>query len=1225
MGQIQYALGLSGMFGIYGVTAVAIFFVGDSLGFNTTYRIVIIAVVLLTLPFALVGSYVARRRKKKRLALEDSESEEKEADVEEDGKPQKAAKPAAANQDVDAGAQEVVEFLKGSKLASSGKESVYSLPWYLVAGTPKSGKTSLILSSGLNFQTLPSQRQSEQKLVRPTREVDWRVASEAVFVDTAGHFQTEGGDESEWSSIMESIKKHRQKRPIDGFLLAVSTERILGSDRREIEEFAKTVRTRLDEATKVLKTKFPVYLVFTNADSIEGFRDSFSSSKKEAENLVWGTTIPLEKSDNAQALFDSEYEILQDSVMKRRLIRLSAPFSPTRQLRIFNFPLHFSSARRKLGSFVTTLFRPNPFSESPFLRGFYFTASPVERSKSQGRQAANAGQTIGKTYFTKKFFNDVVLRDKDLVKTFQDQKQKPPILGWLLTILVSFLTFILLALSANSLYQNNQLIKDAEAKGDRVKTILVADGTDKNPFEKPAEERRADVVAIEDLQKILAKLDNYERKGAPWYMRFGFYSGNRVLRERLMSMYYNAVAPRFAEPTERRLIAELKNFSQSQTDGSVDNLSTDQEKILQEKFALFQAYLMWSGTKNKAGEDVAEATLMSNALENIWVTEAKLPADQQETAKDLVKFYFKQVDRKSEYSGDISAFPKIGKNDAIVKETRKKLRAFPNYIRYLTRITAEVSNEGTPLSVESILASESQTTIAGTYPVPFAYTVDGYRKFMKEKIATADQDLGNDDWVMGEESEDSDSQKVELEKLETRYFRDYTDHWLNLVKSAKIEEFKNSDDMNSALDDLSSANSPMKKLLEEIARNTNLSDEAVAVGWIEWIKSFWSKQASTAEADLTDVEKNFRPLFSFVGSGQEKPSGDDTLPIDKYGNQMEVLAQTLAGKSKGTLEEIGKELEQPKSAEAKRIGLASRTIISYLKSFGDTQAGQELTNLLQQPVTNVESLLGGGVLDRIEKDWAQKIVPLAKEIESGFPFDNQGEADMAKLKAYLNPADGTFIKFYRSIEKYFDDKDGKLVVKESSPLKFSAEFVTYLNNARKLQTTLFAGNASPSFEYDFRLLPLKDAIVEITIDGQPVRSDGTGSVKLKFPAAAGQSTGVLMRYTSTSEESSTSGNPLPTPTPPANANSNVAAPANPSGPLSNFLQDSAAEPLRFQGTWGLFKFFDAGSPEKLETGEYKLTYSLGGKSVQATVKPTGGDLFDRSLFESVKAPAKLSQ
>ncbi|MBK9765620.1 MAG: hypothetical protein IPP63_00610 [Chloracidobacterium sp.] len=114
-----------------------------------------------------------------------------------------------------------------------------------------------------------------------------------------------------------------------------------------------------------LKVRFPVYTVFTHADGIEGFRDSFSVSKNDGRSLVWGSTIPLDKGDAGQSMFEGEFELLHNSAMKRRLLRLSAPFSPVRQLRIFNFPLHFGSARRKIGAFVATLFRPNPFSENP--------------------------------------------------------------------------------------------------------------------------------------------------------------------------------------------------------------------------------------------------------------------------------------------------------------------------------------------------------------------------------------------------------------------------------------------------------------------------------------------------------------------------------------------------------------------------------------------------------------------------------------------------------------------------------------------------------------------------------------------------------------------------------------------------------------------------------------------------------------------------------------------
>src|SRR5690606_20480937 len=151
-------------------------------------------------------------------------------------------------------AEETVQFLKSSNLGA-GKDAVYELPWYLVIGAPKSGKSSLSLASGFNFQTLPSQRQSEQKFIRPTRNVDWRVTSDAVFLDTAGRYQLEGTDQDEWSGLLEVVKKYRPNRPLDGLILSVSAERILQSDDHDIEQISKVLRTRIDEVTQRTKVR----------------------------------------------------------------------------------------------------------------------------------------------------------------------------------------------------------------------------------------------------------------------------------------------------------------------------------------------------------------------------------------------------------------------------------------------------------------------------------------------------------------------------------------------------------------------------------------------------------------------------------------------------------------------------------------------------------------------------------------------------------------------------------------------------------------------------------------------------------------------------------------------------------------------------------------------------------------------------------------------------------
>lgn len=1226
--QLKFALGLGGIVGLYGGTSAAVYVLGEYAGVRVSYRVAIIAVVLLTLPFALLIGHFATRKKKKQEAAEEAA----EQAAEEGGEaPERSAAAAAApsgnfDEELNKGADEVVKFLKSSNLGAMG-DALYSLPWYLVTGATKSGKTSLVLGSDLNFQTLPSQRQAEQNIVRPTRHIDWRITSDAVFVDTPGRLQNGSGDGDEWASLLEAIKKHRSNRPLDGLILTVNTEKILHSDESEIEDLAKTIRARLDDATKRLSVRFPVYLVFTHADAIEGFRDSFSVSKKEGENLVWGATIPLEKSDNAQALFDSEYEVLQDSIMKRRMIRLSAPFSPLRQLRIFNFPLHFGSARRKLGTFVTTLFRPNPFSESPFLRGFYFTAVPVNRKRKQkSGKPAGIPQTVGETFFTKRFFRDVLLRDKDLVRTFQEQRQKPPILGWFMTFIGAFLVLLLLGLAGYSLYRNHYFIQDATKKGQAVLANVRSD-SGRNVLQKKAEETQAELNAIENLRKILVVMDDYERNGAPLYMRFGLYSGDRLYRDRLLDIYYSAVQRRFRDPAVNKLEADLRAFAAQSDDANPTNLTEDQEERLGKHYSLLEAYLMLS----EEHRDRAVPSILSDTLKEYWVSQANLPPDNEELAEAQLNFYFKQIDRWSDDPNDQSAFPRITPKAGIVKPVREKLRSYPAYLRYLRRVITGVSKRVDPVSVKTLLDGRGKgvLTSAKEYEIPGAFTIEGYRncpqnieevteRCVRDAINAAAQELQKEDWVMGRKETGVQAKEKEMSNLQQRYFNLYVDKWRELTRDAKIAEFKTIENMSEILKSLSDTESPMKVLLTGIARNTKFSSKPEPKGWFDlsWISDWWNSADAGAEETAVPVEREFRSLFKLIGM-DEKADEKELLPIDaEYTKEMQRLDQIFGKLSAADKEEISREIdEKDKDSDAyTALDQAESRIDSLTQGF-KSNAEEDIANLLMEPVAQIRNYFGADALSQLKRDWAQKLLPKAQEVTKGYPFTDDGEADLTELSKFLNPLNGQLSTFYKTrLQDQFEEKDGRLVPKESSKYKFSAEFVDYLNNAFRLRDALYGKTDSkPNFRYDFRLMRVEDAIIEVTIDGQKVTSESTGSSTLGFPAAQGASSGVLMRFASTGGTSSTSGSTLPPTSSANNSNSSV-----PTTTVPNYQQDTGEDRKTFQGSWGLFKFVDAGSKEK--TGdEYTLTYQLGGKTVKATIKPQGGDLFDRSIFTSLKA------
>lgn len=1164
--------------GFYGMIALISVALDRMFGWGNQERLIIIAIVLITLPFTLIIAFFAMRKRKK-------DEKQTDAAVVESSAQQNLNAPAGSYDEISKGIEEVVQFVKSSNLGQAkGKDALYSLPWFIVAGPSGSGKSSLVLGSNLNFQTLPSQRQSEQKFVKATQSVDWRVTSDALFVDTAGRYQKEGSDQDEWAALLEAIRKNRSNRPVDGIVLAVSAERIIKADEREIEELAKVMRLRLDEAVQRFKNRFPVYLVFTNADSIEGFRDSFSVSKKEGQALVWGSTFPLDKADSAHAMFDSEFELLQGSVMKRRLMRLSAPFAAVRQLRIFNFPLHFGASRRKFGALVSALFRPNPFSENPLFRGFYFTASPSS-GKVEGQTTMSGGgaATVGETFFSERFFRDVLLRDKDLARTFQENRKRPPILGWSLTAIGALLTLTFLILSGVSLFNNKRMLDDAEKKAQVVLANVKAD-ENINPLTKDATAARQEIDAIEDLRVVLEKLDDYQRNGAPFYLGLGLYSGNQIYKQKLLKIYFNAIERRFKTPTIKKVEAELKKFA----DGPAVNpgkLSPQDEDTLSKNYDLLKAYLMMTDKYR----DKASGTDVALAFKDYWKSESKLPSDLEAVANLQLEFWAKQVDRDE--------FPRVFVDErALVANVRTKLKAFPPVFRYYKRKTTEISKivEGKigPTNVESILAREGGDVgfVDGSYTVPGAFTVEGY-KLMREAINNADKEISADDWVMGEQGKGDLTSSTDQGRLEEKYFGNYTDHWRNFVRGISVKVYTK-DNAKDALDSFASSRSPMKILLSEIERNTNFSKPKDS-GWWDYlvgiITGLFESQISLDTGGNSQVEKEFRPLFDFVKSSGDKNA---KIPVEEYQTEIGLVAEKFRTFSPSEINEISTMSEEAREKKFGQLGRSSAKIEGMLKSFKETPSGQALSDVLMQPLGALEALLGAGAKDQLAKKWTNDVLAAAKDVEKGFPFDDAGgDADLTKVKDFLNPTDGKFTKFFDdNLKKDFTEENGTLKVSDTSRFKYTDEFVAYVNALVKLRTALFGKNPTPGFEYTISIKPVTGGAAEATVDGQSVRADA--SATLKFPAQTGAESGVLLKLSGDAGTAPT--------TPPGNG------------------AQSGGE-VRTPGTWGLFKFVFQGQPKLQSTGEYLLTYTLSGKTVNIVIKSNGGDVFDRNIFKA-RAP-----
>lgn len=1169
--QIKSALGISALVSFYGIASLAVWFLGPSLGMGLAWQITIIALILLTWPFAILINHFRSKRAKKRAEVSAAAGDQQAE--------KSTAPPKRVYDELSRAAEEAVQWLRSSLLAGAkSNRAVYALPWFVVAGPPASGKTSLLLSSGLDFHTLPSQRRADHNIVRATRYCDWRVTDVGVFIDTAGRYQNDGPARDEWLALLDTIKKYRADRPLDGFLITVNAKRILLSSEAEIEQLAKTLRARLDELIHLARVRFPVYLLFTHLDSVNGFSDFFREGEADAGSEVFGVTIPLEKSPGAHALFDVEFDFLYHSLSRKRLILLQRSATAKARLNIFDFPWRFRDSQGKLGLFTSSIFRPNPFSESPLLRGFYFTASAANGDRTSSRTVAEADDerpaaAVGKGYFIDRFFREVLLRDKDLASSFQASRKHPPRLRVYLLAAAVLALLIFAVGAAVSFLGNHELLAEATERGARVEAIRHAD-LGKDVTKKEPVAARDEVEAVEALRGTLAKLDDYDRNSPPLKLRFGLYSGNAI-NSALRAIYFDSIQQRFVKPAGAALEQDLQSFANganvtasagagSLAPTSDPSANQDDEDVLGHNYDLLKAYMML------ADRSKVDAAFLAGQLEGYWKKTS--PSDMEPTSLRQLQFFAAQAGAEDA--------PQYPIDTRLVERVQRKLTAYPPFKRYYKQLISEINAKTKPVTVDSVVKGSGLDELVGTHTVPGSFTIDGYRNFIQPVFDSNSAEISKDDWVMGSAAAGAEAHSNDIAELKSLYWNQYSDHWRQFLRGISVRPFKTPAEAVASLRVLSATDSPIAAVLAAVARHTQLSSKPKESGVWHWITSFFSSKAGQDTIGDTPVEREFAPLIEFVGSTESKK---DAGAITQYRDELLQMGDRLENKTPEQLAETSKALLAGKD----EIGLqkAEKTANRLLSR---TPAATDAAGFLKQPIENTRALLYQGVSEQIDQEWTE-VYAKAQQLESGYPFSDGSDASVADLSQFLNPVNGKFSVFLNKLlVTSIEGTAGQWRRKPSSSFRISDDGLKFLNDAGRLRDALFpdATSQQPAVSYQLTLQPEKDTEVTIDIYGKPVQTVGVGDQTIKFDW----------------------------PAPPGSLEAKITV-----VPKTTLL---AEPPTTFKGEWALFRLFDQGAPGP--SAPYKLSWKVGSVVVHATLQPlTANHPFDRRLFRNLRAPQTI--
>ena len=281
--------------------------------------------------------------------------------------------------------QEAIRTLQQSPdLRRKGGLPLYAVPWYLLIGATQSGKTTLLRSVAQSFAPFGRPASNADG---PTQNCDWWFFNTAIVLDTAGSyaFPAKGErDSTQWFRFLQLLRYYRELLPINGLIMTVGADTLAVKRSEDLRFEAAELRKRIDEAIRELGVDFPIYLLITRCDLIEGFTEFFGCLPPHVQKQVFGhisETRPLAADQQSQTTAAERLVSVHEEIVERlKQLRLSIfneekVLAPILRQKVFCFPEEFRALQQPLGLFAEALVGENPFQHKPFFRGLFFSSA----------------------------------------------------------------------------------------------------------------------------------------------------------------------------------------------------------------------------------------------------------------------------------------------------------------------------------------------------------------------------------------------------------------------------------------------------------------------------------------------------------------------------------------------------------------------------------------------------------------------------------------------------------------------------------------------------------------------------------------------------------------------------------------------------------------------------------------------------------------------------------